>query len=179
MITLDKCKWLPEIVECKDYNKWNEYLDEIYKIFKNDFIDNRPTFEGKNVNFRRAPMDEKYEHTFIHLTHKDEFHKSDNPNDRIPDPRRAERIGWNRAIIDNYKCNENCADCDKVLYFEEYYKKNIRSYFLFKDAKFLVILEKRESYNLLITGYYIEYDNAMEKYIKKYEKYKMQKTPLT
>ena len=169
--------------------KWNEYLDEIYKVFKNDFIDNKPIFEGKNVNFRKAPMDGKYEHTFIHLTHKDEFHKSDNPNDRIPDPRRAERIGWNKAIIDNYKCNENCVDCDKVLYFEEYYKKNIKvskkldnyvkSYFLFKDAKFLVILEKRENYNLLITGYYIEYDNAMEKYIKKYEKYKMQKTPLT
>mgnify|MGYP000522718430 FL=1 len=40
MITLDKCKWLPEIVECKDYAKWNEYLDEIYKIFKNDVLVN-------------------------------------------------------------------------------------------------------------------------------------------
>lgn len=115
----------------------------------------------------------------IHLTHKDEFHKSNDPNDRIPDPRRAERIGWNRAIIENYKCNENCNNCEKILYFEEYYKKNVRAYFLFKDVKFLVIIEKRQNYNLLITGYYIEYNNAMEKYIKKYEKYKMQKTPLT
>ena len=123
---MDNCKWLPKIVECKDYTKWEEYLDCIYEIFKNDFIDSKPIFEGKSVNFRRAPMDGKFEHTFIHLTHKDEFHKSSNPNDRMPDPRRAERIGWNRAIIDNYECKENCDECDKILYFEEYYKKRQR-----------------------------------------------------
>ena len=103
---MDKCKWLPDIVECTDFNKWNEYLDSIYEIFKKDFVDNRPIFEGKGVNFRKAPMDGKYEHTFIHLTHKDEYHTSSNPNERLPDPRRAERIGWNKAIIENYKCSD-------------------------------------------------------------------------
>ncbi len=175
---MDNCEWLPEIVECKDYTKWNEYLDSIYKIFKADFIDTRPIFEGKKVNYRSEPMDGKYESAFIHLTHKDEFHISNNPNDRIPDPRRAERIGWNKAIIENYKCDRKCADCEGVLYYEAYYKNKIRSYFLFKDSRFLVILEKREKFNLLVTGYYVEYDNAMNKHIKKYEKYKKQKTPL-
>ena len=66
-----------------------------------------------------------------------------------------------------------------MIYFEEYYKKNIRVYLLFKDVKFLVIIEKRENYNLLITGYYIEYEHSIKKYIKKYEQYKKQKTPLT
>lgn len=175
---LNKCKWLPKIMECRDFSKWNEYLDNLYEIFKKDFIENSPMFESKKVNFKKAPMDGKYEHTFIHLTHKDVYHNSNNPNDRIPDPRRAERIGWNRAIIDNYKCKEKCNNCDKVLYFEEYYKKNVRVYLLFKDVKFLVILEKRENYNLLITGYYVEYEHTMRKYIKKYEQYKKQKTPL-
>lgn len=176
---MHKCKWLPNIIECADFCKWNEYLDSIYEIFKKDFIDNRPLFEGKVVNFRKAPMDGKYEHAFIHLTHKDEYHNSHNPNDRLPDPRRAERIGWNRAIIENFMCDDICENCDKVLYFEEYYKRNIRVYLLFKDAKFLVIIERRENYNLLITGYYIEYEHTMRKYIKKYEQYKKQKTPLT
>lgn len=148
---MDRCKWLPDIVECTDFNKWNEYLDNIYEIFKKDFISSRPVFEGKRVNFRKAPMEGKYEHTFIHLTHKDEYHSSANPNDRLPDPRRAERIGWNRAIIDNFKCNDICEACNKVLYFEEYYKNNIRVYLLFKDVQFIVIIEKREKYNLFIT----------------------------
>lgn len=176
---MDSCKWLPNIIECTNFIKWNDYLNEIYEVFKKDFIYNKPFFEGKIVNFRKAPLDGNYEHTFIHLTHRDVNHNSLNPNDRIPDLRRAERIGWNRAIIENYICNHTCKDCNKVLYFEEYYKNNIRTYLLFKDVKFLVIIEKREKYNLLITGYYIEYENAMRKYVKKYEKYKQQKTPLT
>lgn len=175
---MEECKWLPDIIECTNFAKWNEYLDMIYEIFKKDFIDSKPLFEGKYVNFRKAPMDGKYEHTFIHLTHKDEYHKSANPNDRLPDTKRAERIGWNRAIIENFKCEETCEECEKILYFEEYYKNNIRGYLLFKNARFLVIIEKREKYNLLITGYYIEYDNAMQKYVNKYERYIKQKTPL-
>ena len=161
-----KCKWLPDIVECKDFGRWNEYLDEIYIIFQKDFVEDRIKFENKYVNFRKEPRDGKYENAFIHLTHRDELHASNDPNDRIPDPRRAERIGWNKPIIEHYICKENCENCDKILYFEEYYKKNVRAYFLFKDVKFLVIIEKRENYNLLITGYYVEYDNAMKKYIK-------------
>lgn len=175
---MQKCKWLPEIIECKNFREWNEYLDILYEIFKKDFIEDKIMYEGKYVNFRKAPMDGKYEHTFIHLTHKDEYHLSDNPNDRIPDPRRSERISWNKAIIEHYPCKENCENCNKILYFEEQYKKNIRAYFLFKDVRYLVIIEKREKYNLFITGYYIEYDNALKKYLKKYEQYKKQKTPL-
>jgi hypothetical protein len=178
VIQLDKCKWLPDIVECTDFAKWNEYLDNIYEIFRKDFIENKPIFENRIVNYRRAPMDGKYEHTFIHLTHKDEFNNSSNPNDRIPDPRRSERIKWNKKIIENYICEETCNGCEKILYFEEYNGNNIKVYLLFKDEKFLVILEKRRNYNLIITGYYIYYDNAMDKYIKKYELYKKQKTPL-
>ncbi len=78
----------------------------------------------------------------------------------------------------NIYCDESCMECDKFLYFEQYYKNRVRAYFLFKDVRFLVIIEKREEYNLLITGFYIEYENAMKKYIKKYETYKKQKTPL-
>ena len=145
---MNKCKWLPEIIECKDFSKWNEYLDELYKIFQKDFIEDRIMFEGKCVNYRKAPMDGKYEHTFIHLTHKDEFHKSDDPNDRIPHPRRSERIRWHKAIIEHFPCKETCENCEKILYFEEYNKKNIKAYFLFKDVRFIVIIEKREKYNL-------------------------------
>lgn len=176
---MSECRWLPEIIECKDLSKWNEYLDKLYEVFCNDFVERELLFEGKKVNYRKAPKDGKYEHAFIHLTHENVLHASDNPNDRVPDLRRAERIGWNRPIIENYRCQENCELCDGVLYYEQMYKKNVRAYLLFKDVKFLVVLEKRESYILLITGYYLDYDNALEKHIKKFEKYEKQKTPLT
>ena len=41
-----------------------------------------------------------------------------------------------------------------------------RVHFLFEEERYLVILEKRKTYNLLITAYYLEYDNALEKQLK-------------
>ena len=46
------------------------------------------------------------------------------------------------------------------------------------DARFKVILERREGYILLITGYYIQFDYTLKKEIAKYNKYMKQKTPL-
>ena len=31
---LDNCKWLPKIVECKDYTKWNDYLEQKSRLPK-------------------------------------------------------------------------------------------------------------------------------------------------
>lgn len=49
---------------------------------------------------------------------------------------------------------------------------------LIKDSKevhYLVIIEKRADYNLLITAYYLEYDNALEKQLKHYNQFKKSK----
>ncbi len=51
-----------------------------------------------------------------------------------------------------------------------------RVHFLFEEERYLVILEKRKTYNLLITAYYLEYDNALEKQLKHYNQFKKQKT---
>ena len=99
-------------------------------------------------------------------------------NDRQPDLRRCERISWNRKIIDNYNCSHNCKNCKKILYYEQMYKNNVRIHLLFADVKFKVVLEKRKSYYLLITGFYIQYDRVMKKEMNKYKLYNKQKTPL-
>lgn len=62
-------------------------------------------------------MNGKYEYTFIYLTHKDEFHKSKDINDIKLDLRKIERIGWNRALIENYKCKMNCNNYEKNFIF--------------------------------------------------------------
>lgn len=49
---------------------------------------------------------------------------------------------------------------------------------LIKDSneeRYLVIIEKRADYNLLITVYYLEYDNALEKQLKHYKQFKKEK----
>ena len=174
----DSCKWLPKMIKLEDYNgNWEKYYKNLYNLFVNDFINNSLYFNSKKVNIRTNPKQNNYEHAFIHLTCET---MSDGIalNDRMPDIRRCERLGWNRAIITNYPCNNNCNNCKKILYYEEYYKNTIRISLLFYDVRFKVILERRTNYYLLITGFYIKYDYRLNKEYEKVNKFLQQKTPL-
>lgn len=84
---------------------------------------------------------------------------------------------WIRKVIENYLCKKICSasDCDGIKVWEEPYKCYSRVHFLFEEDRYLVIIEKRETYNLLITAYYLEYDNALEKQLKHYREFKKAK----
>ena len=169
---------LPEIIECKNLAEWNNYLNKLYdEIFKPQLIENIPVFKGWRVLSRRMPMDGKWEHGFTHMTHVDLKHNSDDPNDRIPDLRRSERLNWVKRIIENYKCSIE-KNCGKILYWEEMYRGRVRCNLLFIDECFLIVLEQAKNVYFLITSFYIEKDWELNKRIKKYEAYQKQKTPL-
>lgn len=173
------CKWLPPIIPLSDFGgNWNSYQKELYKIFLNDFIINKPIFENKTVEVRINPKENGYEHAFIHLTCESRDSHTD-LNDRVPDLRRCERLPWNRKIIENYRCNYNCLNCKKISYYEEIYKNTVRIVLIFEDVRFKVILERRKKYILLITGYYITYNHILEKELYRAKLYFQQKTPLS
>ena len=174
--TLKEC--LPEIIECENLVEWNSYLNKLYvEVFKPQFLETVPVFKGWRVLSRREPMDGEWEHGFTHMTHVDLQHNSADPNDRIPDLRRSERLNWVKRIIENYECSvEN--NCGKILCWEEMYRGRVRCNLLFKDERFLIVLEKARDVYFLITSFYIEKDWELNKRIRKYETYKKQKTPL-
>ena len=173
-----ECKWLTPIINFDDYeNNWEKYNKKLYEVFIKDFIATNLYFKRKKVQIRINPKQDNYEHAFIHLTCTS-TKMSDDPNDRIPDLRRCERIEWNRKIIENYNCIQNCIGCKKILYYEHMYNNNVRINLFFPDARFKVIIEKREKYFLLVTGYYIEFDRTIEKEYERYNKFEQQKTPL-
>jgi len=173
-----KCKWLTPIITLEQYDKsWEKYNNKLYEIFVRDFIDNVLFFENKKVKVRINPKQDNYEHAFIHLTCIS-TKMSDDPNDRIPDLKRCERLEWNREIIENYICQDNCIGCKKILYYEHYYKNNVRVTLVFVDVRFKVILEKRSNYILLITGYYIEFNHTLRREIYRAKLFEQQKTPL-
>lgn len=172
------CKWLPNYILFQDSNHlWSLYIEKLYQVFLEDFIENTPYFHKKPIKIRINPKENHYEHAFIHLTGKSTHH-SFHPNDRTFDLKRCERLRWNRAIIDHYKCHFSCFHCQKILYYEHYYKNHIRINLFFSDVRFKVILEQRKDYFLLITGYYIDFDSTMLKEQKRFIKYQEQKTPL-
>ena len=164
----DSC-WLPELMLFAEFdNNWTEYENALYKVFKNDFIDSKPYFEGQGVFIRKYPMEFDKEDAFFHVTCQD-FEKNKN---REPDFRRCERIKWIRSFIENYKCDPSlCENCDGIKVWKEPYKNGYRVNLLFEEERFIVILEPRERYCLLIKAFYITYQHQLEKRLKKYYKY--------
>lgn len=91
----------------------------------------------------------------------------------MPDFRRCERIRWVRKFIENYKCNlAECKECDGIKVWEEDYHGNPRVHILLEEERYMVVVEKREKYCLLITAFYFEQDHKLRKKLKKYQKYK-------
>ncbi len=165
--------WLPEINQFPgdsfDLESYKSYEKSLYKIYKNDFWTTHPFFEGKRVQVRKQPMIDGYEESFIHFTCKN----YDSGASREPDFRRCERLHWIRPMIENYLCKKDCSEnCEGIKAWEEPYKNTFRVHLLFKEERFLVVLEKRPNYCLLITAYYLEYEHAFQKQLKHYERYK-------
>ena len=169
MLNEESC-WVPDYILFQDYNNdFILYENALYSIFKRDFIDGTPYFNGLPVKIREYPKQFEREEAFFHITCKDFFktHKRD------PDFRRCERIAWCRSFIENYECKDYlCQDCDGIKVWEEKRRSRTQVCLLSEEYSYMVVLEYRKSYYLLITAYYIDEDHSMRKKLLHYERSK-------
>ncbi len=76
-------------------------------------------------------------------------------------------------MLYNVYCDETChLENDGIKVWEKPYKNNQRIHLLFEEERYIVVLERRENYVLLITAFYIEQDHTLEKKVKEYQQYK-------
>lgn len=167
------CNQLPNLIICENWADFNKYDDILYQIFKRDFIDSQPLYENKKVFIRKHPLVNNREQAYFHITSKD--YKEN--EERCPDPRRCERIAWVRKFIENDFCLDECDICDGIKVWEEPYKTNKRIYLFLEEEKYVVIIERRETYCLLITAYYLDYEHTLTKLLQKYNAYIRQNAP--
>lgn len=164
----DNC-WLPFLEEFNEYGDWGRYEDVLYKVFKKDFIDTKPSFMDKLVGIRKHPMESNKEQTFFHITSQD-YAKD---GERVPDMRRCERIRWVRSFIEEYDCDPyQCVDCNGVNVWEEDKQPKWggpRIHLLLEDERFMVVLERRNTYFLLVTAFYFEQDHSLRKKLQQYK----------
>lgn len=168
------CTALPGLI-CLDQFRGDffKYQDYLYKeIFKKQLYTKKIYFEGKPVGLKASPFFQEKEDSFYHLTCKD-FHWGS--EDREPDLRRSERLSWIKPSIETNHDDACKKSCFKR-YVREYNNKQ-RIHLLDIEDRYIVILEERPTFYLLITAFYIEYDNQLNKKIKEYETYKQQETP--
>lgn len=161
--------WLPPLVLQSQYvcgdaqSSWNAYEDALYGIFLKDFIQTRLCFNDKKINIRKHPITDGREEAFYHIICQD-YHGN---HDRLPDLRRCERIRWPRAIIEYVDAFSEMLE-DDILVWKKTFKNNDRIHFLLEKERYLVVLEERESYCLLITAFYIQEDHTLRKKLKEY-----------
>lgn len=168
MPVINFCAMVPDLILCENLNEWNQYEDKLYQIFKADFVDNTPYYYTLPVKIRRHPLFLGREEAFYHITCN---HFSD-IEERQPDLERCARICWVRYLIENDDCSQHgCAECDGILIWEEPKGETKRIHILLEVERYIVVLEKREGYYLLITAYFIEHNHSLRKLRKRYEQY--------
>lgn len=154
------CLIMPPLMLLEDFDgDFSQYMEAVYAIFKRDFVDSKPNWEGKRFALKKYPMEFGKEHTFYHITHE-----GDEEENRKPDLRRMERIAFPRVMIDHVS-----HPILKVWQNIRGDKHNIL--ILHEEEKYLIVLREHEDYVLLWTAYYIEYSNRMRRLVKEYEEF--------
>lgn len=162
--------WTPELMPKSPFEDFPLYEDRIYSVFKSDFIDSHPEFNGLRVNVRRQleESDGKWA-GFFHITSVDDKVTGK----RDVDLRRCERIRYPRQTIEHY---DNCPQCSYSVCERPlawWYRKGHRDrvHILIVPEKYLVVLEphKDKKYCLLVTAYYVNREHSYNKLIRQYE----------
>lgn len=158
--------WLPSLVLFADHKRnWNVYVEVLYRYYRQDFVESRPTFDGQDVVTKRYPLELGKETTFWHLISEGKVEQ-----DRLPDFRRCERIRWPRPTI------EHATDAG-VKVWQNQRRGETRICIWCEEAEFLVVLAKRSGYYLLWTAYPVVEEHRKRKLRKEHEDYKRQAPP--
>ena len=136
--------WIPPFVEFNECNGWDDYVEKLYAIFKRDFLSDRLFFRNLRIAIRRNPVVENKEGVFWHILGQED-------SQRLPVTfERHKRIGWIRPIIVNLE-----DDLIKVWSHSDFKgagANRFRICLWFHD-EYVVVLEPRDSYVLLVTAF--------------------------
>lgn len=152
--------WIPELIQLDDYGgNWHAYIDAVYDVFRRDFVSSKPIFQGQRLRLKRYPVHQEREATFWHMTSEGEREE-----ERLPDLRRCERIGWAKAVI------EHSGD-PSVKVWENQRRGEARVCLWLERAEYLVVLAKRRDYALMWTAFMVTQPHQKRKHKRDYERY--------
>ncbi len=151
--------WLPEFEPLENYDgDWQIYIDALYLIFKQNFIDSITYFRDQKIGLKRTPIIDGKESTFWHITSEGEIE-----DERMPDLRRCERIRWPKPIIENHTD-------DSLKIWTEKHKGEQRIHIWFQDDGYLIVLNRRNGYLILWTAFHVARERQKQKYLKRWER---------
>lgn len=158
MVQLNK---LPKIIELNEFGgNYRLYIDAVYEVFFEDFINHEAFFGSKKLMLKSNPRFQNRAYTFYHMTHKGE-----NEDERTPDLRRCERIGWAKPCIEN-------VDLWSLKFWRQSRKRSENRVCILLDVEddhdYFVVLEVRETYVFLWTAFVSIHPHETRKKLKEY-----------
>lgn len=145
--------WLPALLNFEEHDgDWARYLDAVFACFRDGFIDDTPQWTGLKVGHRARPYFDGMPAGFWHLITAGAIE-----DERLPDIRRCERIRWPRAMIE--------APTKIRVWPEIRYGRN-RIALAPEDFSYVVVLEPRRRYVMLITAHLVEKNHQRRKHEK-------------
>lgn len=169
MINCNKINFTP--IEKNENESINDYHNRAYNIYKKEIVDSILNFKGKKVITREYPIEDGKVQSFFHII------SEQNKNGlkiRLYKNERVKFIPYISEIIKNYYKCENCIEsCSKIKVWSAPYKNKIyRTKLYLEDEDYIIILEERKEYYLLISAYVVDRLDRKEDLLKEYNKYK-------
>lgn len=152
-------EWLPSLVINEGYNDWKEYFNVVYQKFEQDFVNNKPIYNGRRLGLKKHPEHDGKSATFWHMVTEGEIE-----NKRTICPNRCERISYPKPIIDN-----SCDKCLKI--WTEHTSRDKRIHIWFEKQSYIVVLADRGEYILPWTAFYIQHEHQNKKYYNRWKKH--------
>jgi hypothetical protein len=149
---------LPPTMDLKDHGgDWNPYFELVHRQFLADFVPCRFKCLGKRVSARLNPPSEGKSPCFWHL-----ISEGPEEEERTPDLRRCERIGWVRPVIEAAGTN------DVRTWREDGHKGDKRLMVATPDFDYIVVLVEKADHFLVITAYHVEHDHRRAKFKRRW-----------
>lgn len=148
-----------------------DYHDRAYQVFKKEIIDEKLIFKGKEVKTREFPIIDNKVQSFFHIISEE---SKKGIKIRLYKTERVRFIPYISKMIENYnecqRCNDNCS---KIKVWSAPYKgKILRTKLFLEDENYIIILEERKKYYLLISAYVVDRPDRKADLLKEYNKYK-------
>lgn len=149
---------------------FDQYLDAIYLKFKQDMIDSRASWppNGSLVSCRRHEEVDGRHGGFWHIVSDG----NENDADRSVNYGRCQRVHWVRPMLDEFAQIYPNAGTQSIRWWVSDRSLSKPRYLIaLSDFSYVVMVDERDGYAVLVTAYPIEYSGRRKKFEKEHDKY--------
>lgn len=136
--------------------EWDDYLSDIYAQYLTDIVQQPKRLNGKPVRARYNPATHDKGFSFWHV-----ISEGEREEDREPDLRRCERIAWIGWVL--VEADQNNPRIKSWTNTRTSKRGTVTRLLLWvEDADYVVVLEERETYFLLVSAYPVSERRALK-----------------